>query len=163
MPSSLIKEKICTEDIELSNDSSVVQERGTLTPFNAYKLPYKTGYTTGVALDERYTKVDSDARYAKVAGDDTVAFKVFGGINPNEAINVQQINDLMDSTIALKADVLELDNSVVYEPLTDYNPSTKRYVDQSILTRFENAVSGSFTSADGKTITVVGGLITGII
>ncbi len=159
MSANLFKEKICVEDIELSLDTSVEQTRGTLTPFNAFFIPYNTTeLSVGVALNNRYTKAETQANFAKIAGDDTIAFKVFPAINLNEATSKQQVEDYLDYK-ADKDNVLELNNSNLYTPLSDYNPATKRYVDQ----QFVDGASGSFTSADGKTITVLGGLITEIV
>ena len=159
MSANLFKEKICVEDIELSLDASVEQSRGTLTPFNAFYIPYNTtDLSVGVALNNRYSKAETQAGFAKLGGDDTVAFKAFPAINANEAIVLSQLTTILADK-ADKDNVLELNNSDLYTPLSDYNPATKRYVDE----QFTSGASGSFTSADGKTITVLGGLITEIV
>jgi len=159
MAASLFKEKICVEDIELSLDSSIEQTRGTLTPFNAFFIPYNlTDLTVGLALNNRYSKAESQSYFAKRDGDDTIAFKVYPAVNVNEATSLQQVHTLLDEK-SDKDNVLELNNSDLYVPLSDYNPATKRYVDQ----QFVDGASGSFTSADGKTITVLGGLIMEIV
>ena len=151
------------EDLELGTASSVEQERGLMTPFNASHLPFDANSSTEQAILDRYTKVEAATHFAKIGGDSTVAFKCFAGINPTETINVEQLDNLMLNTIALQANVLELDNSDVYNPATNYNPATKLYVDIAISDRFTGVVSGNFTSADGKTITVTGGLVTSIV
>ncbi len=162
----LKKEPIVTEDIELSLAATVTQDRGVGTPFNAFKLPYQTLLTVGGALDGMYTKAAAIAKFALNGGDANVAFKVFPAINGNEAVSLDQLTSTVSDELADKAnrvDVLELDNATAFSPINDYNPATKKYIDDAISTKFTDATSGTFTSADGKTITVVGGLITGII
>ncbi len=159
MSVNMYKEKACVEDMELSLSASVVQTRGSLTPFNAFYLPYTTSeLSVGVALNNRYTKAEMQGSFARVDGDETVAFKVYPAVNPNEATSKQQVEDYLGFK-ADKTNVLELNNSVSYTPLSDYNPATKRYVDE----QFVGGASGTFTSADGKTITVLSGLITEIV
>ncbi len=163
MSTVLTKEKICVEDIEFSMDSDVIQSRGTMIPVNAYYIPYATGLSIGIALDNRYSKTEALATFAKSGGDSLIPFKVLDAINVNEAISKQQLEVIIANDLVLQDNVLELDNDDAYIPLADYNPATKLFVDSSFVNRFAGTVSGSFTSADGKTITVIGGLITGII
>jgi len=163
MAVTLIKEKVCVEDIELSMDTVVEQNRGPMTPFNAAFLPYDATQSVEGALLARPTAVEGALIYANINGDLSQPFKVYGGINPDEAMNVAQIDDLMANTIALKNEVLLLNNDTPYNPAANYNPATKLYADTVVSDRFQGVVSGSFTSADGKTITVTGGLITAIV
>jgi len=159
MAAQFLKEKICSEDIVLSLDSEVLQTRGKLTPFNAFSLPYSVEeISVGVALNARPTLKVLQNTFAKLGGAEDVAFKVYPAVNPSEAINKAQLEEYLEAK-SDKDNVLELDNSDAYTPLTDYNPATKRYVDA----KFLNGASGTFTSADGKTITVSAGLITEIL
>lgn len=161
----ITKELILANDIEFGFDISD-QSRGG-SQFNAAYLPYDLTESVAQALMARYTSVYIDASFAPINGSSTTLFDVANGTADFEAVNFQQLalkadQSLMDAK-ADKANVLELDNTAPYAPLTDYNPATKKHVDDSIYTAFQTGVSGSFESADGKTITVTNGLVTGII
>lgn len=141
---------------------SVVQTRGNILAINSGVIPFSLTESIEDALNARSTTVVGDNRWASIFGSPAHLFRVADAISADEAVNKGQL----DTEIGLKADklnVLELDNNTPFAPLFDYNPTTKKYVDDSIYTAFQSGVSGSFTSADGKTITVTGGLITGII
>ena len=159
------KELAVVEDLDIGFGSTD-QDRGGLR-VNAHTLPYTSTISIGEALDDRPDKATLDTLYAALHGNQNVVFEVAGGMNGFEAVNYSQLELKADQTaVDLKADkanVLELDNDASYVPLFDFNPATKQYVDGSIADAFFGAVSGSFTSADGKTITVTGGLITGIL
>jgi len=161
------KELIVAEDVVFSLDASIEQERGIGTPINANVIPYLTGISVGQALLERYTKTEADTNFALIGGDSLQTFLVGVAVLPAEAVQKSQLDLKADQTdVDLKADkanVLELDNNDAFTPITDYQPATKRFVDDSITTKFQAGVSGSFTAASGETVTVTGGLITGII
>ena len=164
----LDKELIVAEDIVLSLDGSVTQPiRGAGTPINAGVIPYQAGITVGQALLDRYTKAEAVTRFAPAAGDALQTFLIADGVLAEEAVNRGQLDLKSDQTaVDLKADkanVLELDNNTAFTPIADYQPATKRFVDDSLTTRFQSGVSGSFTAASGETVTVTGGLVTGII
>lgn len=138
-----------------------------------------------LSLDLKEDKLDADAKFADVYiaidtkadlnGSTIETFNVADAVNNTEAVNKLQVNNLLasksdiayvDGELDLKSNkdnVLELDNNTAYSPLFDYNPSTKKYVDDSINSSFQNGTSGTFMSQDNKTITVVNGLIVGII
>ena len=141
----LIKEKIVVADM-IFGMGSTTDSRGTQSEINGNFIPFSDTQSINQALLDRHTKDDMTSILEYYA-----------------AINVEQLNNLMLNTIALQANVLELDNSDVYNPATNYNPATKLYVDIAISDRFTGVVSGDFTSADGKTITVTGGLVTSIV
>ena len=161
------KELIVAEDVVFSLDASIVQERGIGTPINANIIPYTTGISVGQALLDRYTKTEADTNFALIGGDSLQTFLVGVATGPTEAVQKSQLDLKADQTdVDLKADkanVLELDNNDAFTPIADYQPATTRFVDDSITTKFQAGVSGSFTAASGETVTVVGGLITGII
>jgi len=167
MSVALTKEKVVVEDMELSLEVSIEQSRGVVTPFNAAYLPYTTGISVGQALTDRYTKTEADTNFALIGGDSLHTFLVGVATGPTHAVQKSQLDLKADITdVDLKADkanVLELDNNDAFTPITDYQPATKRFVDDSITTKFQAGVSGSFTAASGETVTVTGGLITGII
>ena len=163
----LDKELIVAEDIVLSVDTSVTQDRGAGTPINAGVIPYQLGISISMALLDRYTKAESDARFAPILGNALQIFMVGVAVGPTDAVQKSQLDLKADITLvdtkADKSNVLELDNNDAFIPLAMYQPSTKGYVDDSIATKFQAGVSGTFTAASGETVSVTGGLITGII
>jgi hypothetical protein len=176
MATTLVKEKIVVEDIELSMDSTIEQGRGTVTPFNAAYLPYTVSESVALALDNRYTSGYLDANFAKLAGDETVAFKLAPATNDNEGINLAQLNtetatldnSKADKTnVLLKADPDGLNDG--YNPANDFSPATKKYADGLIADKFLGAITGKFKAenSDGSgtivTVTVTNGVITEIL
>ncbi len=163
----LTKELIVAGDIVLSVDTSVTQDRGIGVPINASVIPYQTGIMISDALLDRYLKSEADARFAPILGNELQTFLVANGSAPFEAVNFSQLDLKTDKTDTdLKADksnVLELDNNDAFTPIADYQPATKRFVDDSLTTRFQTGTTGQFTAASGETVTVTGGLVTGII
>jgi len=172
----LNKEKIVVEDIELSMDNSVTQSRGTLTPFNAAYLPFEVNKSVATALNERYLASYVDANFAKLAGDDTVAFKVALAVTSNEAVPLAQMQAEIDTltddkarkdNVLLKSDPNGLNDG--YTPSNDYSPATKKYADGLIADKFLGAITGKFIAksiADGTTnvtVTVINGVITEIL
>jgi hypothetical protein len=166
------KEKIVVEDIVLSMDTTIEQSRGTLTPFNAAYLPYSTTQSVTAALDDRYTKSESDSRYAYKAGSDTQAFNVAMAVNGSEAVNLTQmetaINDL-DTRKVEEGTVLRTDiDNGTYNPQYPSSPATKQYVDAQIEDKFLGAVTGKFIaknidgSGNDVTVQVTNGVITQI-
>lgn len=159
------KELLAVNDIYFGF-GTITQTRGIVTLFNSAYLPYSISQSVTQAIDSRPTLAEADIRYAPIGGNALQVFDVANGITGTDAVNFSQLDLKANSTeVALKAyktDVLEKTNSVSYIPLTDYNPATKRYVDESILNRFTFGATGTFHSQEGKVITVTNGLITGI-
>ena len=60
----------------------------------------------------------------------TIQFSIPKGDNKKEFID--KIKNLKLSIIVFKTDFLNLNNESIYTPTTDYNPATKKYVDDSI-------------------------------
>jgi len=165
MPLVVRKDLLAVEDVYFGF-GTIVQDRGTVTLFNAAYLPYTVSQSVTQGLDDRYTKAASDARYPNINGSGLTVFNVANGISGTNAVNFSQLALKADITdVVLKAyltDVLTLTNSTPYIPLSDYNPATKRYVDLAIINKFTPAATGSFTTVDNKIVTVVAGVITGI-
>lgn len=161
------KEPIVVEDVVFSLDATITQERGVGTPINAGNIPYDIGISVGQALLDRYTKSEADLKFALITGDSLQTFLVGVATGPTHAVQKAQLDLKADQTeLDFKADkvnVLELDNNDAFTPIADYQPATKRFVDDSFTTKFQAGVSGSFTAASGETVTVTGGLITGIL
>lgn len=61
----------------------------------------------------------------------TIQFSIPKGANKKEFID--KIKNLKLSIIVCKTDFLNLNNESIYTPTTDYNPATKKYVDDNIL------------------------------
>ena len=168
MATQLNKELIGVEDLLLSMDPAVTQDRGPITPFNAAYLPYSVSETVTQALDNRYTISQTDAMYAKLNGLDSEQFSVQDGSLPEHAVNRQQ---MLDSD-ALKADKIEVIRKGVgeaYTPSAGTDPVNKNYADGLISDKFLGAITAQFIAydiADGTTpvtVTVTNGVITGIL
>lgn len=159
------KNPLLVEDIDFGFDPST-QDRGG-NQLNSSHLPYSSTQSVTEGINDRYTGTYVEANFAAMHGTEESLFNVANGVSGFNAVNFSQLDLKEDKTVvALKADksnVLELDNNDTFSPLFDYNPSTKKYVDDSIFTAFQSGVSGSFTAQSGETITVTNGLITGII
>lgn len=61
----------------------------------------------------------------------TIQLSIPKGNNKKEFID--KIKNLKLSIIVLKTDFLNLNNETIYTPTSDYNPATKKYVDDNIL------------------------------
>ena len=61
----------------------------------------------------------------------TIQLSIPKGNNKKEFID--KIKNLKLSIIVLKTDFLNLNNESIYTPTSDYNPATKKYVDDNIL------------------------------
>jgi hypothetical protein len=170
MPLVLTKEKVVVEDMELSMDSSVDQERGTLTPFNAAYLPYTSSQSVTDGLDERYTRTEADNRFAEVNGNSAYEFNVAAGIDASHAVNKDQLDTIYNQLDGAKVDqgtVLRTDiDNPTYTPQYDNSPATKKYIDDAIADKFLGAVTGTFiaedTSGNAITIKVTNGVVTQI-
>ncbi len=165
---TLSKELMVVEDMVLSMDPSVTQERGVGTPFNAAYLPYTVSESVAVALNNRYTMGETDTKFALLAGLSTQAFEVNTATIDTHAIPKLQ----MDTALALKAnetDVILKGSAVSYTPASDLDPVNKGYADGLIADKFLGAITGSFIAysiADGTTpvtVSVTNGVITGIV
>ena len=165
MPVQLTKELILAEDIDFGDGPSL-QVRGG-NKLNGSHIPYSDTQSLNDAMSIRPTAVEVGVSYAPILGNASNLFKVANGISGNDAVTFQQMDTKEDRTeVALKAykaDVLELNNQTPYQPVNDYHPATKKFVDDSIFNAFKRGISGSFGDNNGKTVTVTNGLITGII
>ena len=63
-----------------------------------------------------------------------------------EALSAEQGKVLEDSKAA-KNNVLELDNAVAFDPTADYEPATKKYVDDNSTTIINDLTTGGTTEA----------------
>ena len=63
---------------------------------------------------------------------------------------IDKINGIYIQDKELKNNVLEKDNNAEYTPLEDYNPATKKYVDDSTLTIINDTISSSTTAYSSK-------------
>jgi len=171
MATTLLKEKLVVEDMELSMDTEVTQGRGILTPFNAFFLPYSSTLTTGAALDDRYTKAEIVAGFAAIGGSDSEQFKVQDGSLNEHAVNRGQMlasDDLLDVAKAEKSEVIRKGAGETYAPSAGTDPVNKTYADGLIADKFLGAITAQFIAKDivdgttDVTVTVTNGVITGI-
>ena len=163
------KELICKEDIVLSMDSTIDQDRGTLTPFNAAYLPYTASQSVTAGLDDRYTKADTDIRYALVNGSTTNTFLVADATTADEATTKRQLDAVesdLDTSKVEEGTVLRIDiDNPAYNPQYPSSPTTKKYVDDAFEDKFLGAVTGQFIAKDTVsgndiTIQVTNGVVT---
>jgi hypothetical protein len=134
--------------------------------FNASHLPTLVGSDVNTELVNRYTKTETDATFAAIGGLATNLFLVANGTVGFEAVNFQQLALKADITaMDLKADksnVLELDNNTSYIPTFDFNPATKKYVDDTV-NRPLVVFTGTFLDQTGKTVTVTNGFVESVV
>ena len=69
-----------------------------------------------------------------------------------ESICIVTVNGIPIRDTNLKNNVLEKDNTNEYVPEADYNPATKKYVDESTLTIINDTISSSTTTYSSKKI-----------
>ena len=170
MATILTKEKLVVEDMELSMDAEVVQDRGTLTPFNAAYLPYSVTESVADAIASRYTISESDTRFAQVAGNATTSFNVATALLATEAVPLSQLTSRLLTLSQAKvemADVIVKGGGTTYIPITGTDPVNKTYADGLIADKFLGAVTTQFIakniSGDDVTVTVTNGVITGVV
>ena len=63
---------------------------------------------------------------------------------------INRINGIFFQDTELKNNVLEKDNNNEYIPEADYNPATKKYVDESTLAIINDTISSSTTTYSSK-------------
>ena len=63
---------------------------------------------------------------------------------------IDKINGIYIQDKELKNNVLEKDNTNEYIPEADYNPATKKYVDESTLAIINDTISSSTTTSSSK-------------
>jgi len=130
------KEKLVEEDVDFGLGESV-QSRGIGKQVNADSIPYDMIDTVKSKLDKSADIADLDA-YALKNGNSAEKFEVADGTTPTEAVSKSQMETALadkadDATAAKKDNVLERDNTDVYSPTLDYHPTTKKYVDDTVV------------------------------
>ncbi len=143
----LHKESVVVADIALGM-GTVAQIRGTQDELNASHIPFDAtkSVTDELNLKESASSVDAKlALKAELAGLATQLFNVAVAVDPSHAVDKAQFDaaiallaptTYVDSELTLKADktnVLELDNLDAFAPVSDYQPSTKKYVDDTLI------------------------------
>ncbi len=112
--------------IALSSDTDTT----TITSGNIESLlVYNTNASSGLSLGYYYW---SNAKWNKITvlEDKTTVSNTLTSTSTTEALAANQGKVLEDSKAA-KTNVLELDNTATYAPSTDYEPATKKYVDDT--------------------------------
>jgi len=89
----------------------------------------------GTYVDLRTVKggISGISGSASLAADVTTDVTNFNNILSASDTNVQLALDTIDNNAALQSNVLELDNATSFTPDADYEPATKKYVDDNIL------------------------------
>jgi len=142
------KNKAVVEDLELGM-STVEQARGTGTQVNAGNLPYSATETTTEAIDRKEDITAVDAKLATKAdlnGNSTEVFEVDVATTDDQAPNKGQMDLLLadkadisyvDNEVAVKADevnvLLKDGTSPIFTPVSENQPTTKKYVDDLII------------------------------
>ena len=143
MAIKIVKKLAVAEDLELGL-GTVEQERdvdgtgsvtGTYTKINASVIP-TTDSDIQTDLNNRFTKDEVTTSFAALEGSDTETFNVasptFGTHAVSRSYLETQLTDNM-SEYALKINVLQKDNLVVFVPTADYHPATKKYMDDLVI------------------------------
>lgn len=143
---TLNKELLVVEDLE-QGTGTITQNRGVGTKINASNLTYDgvTTIKTEIDLKESTTSLTAKlALKANLAGNVLQVFNIADATTSTEATSLGQVNTLLSTkadsssvtaSLLLKADktnVLELNNAVAFTPTSQYQPATKKYVDDSI-------------------------------
>jgi len=127
---------------------TVTQSRGVQEQINASHIPFDATKSVADELNLKENIVDIDAKLAlkaELAGAIAQVFSVAPATDPAHAVDKAQFDAALallasityvDGELLLKADktnVLELDNTDVFAPVSDYQPSTKKYVDDTLI------------------------------
>ena len=84
-------------------------------------------------------------------------------MNKLESERVITLNGIPFRDTNLKNNVLEKDNKAEYTPSEDYNPATKKYVDDSTLTIINDTISSLTTAYSSKRLNDIFGDIQKIL
>jgi len=140
---TLRKELLVLEDI-LTGVGTVVQVRGVGTLINASNLSFNgtISIAAAIALKADASYVDSQVlTRALLAGSTLQTFDVATATLGSHATTLLQMNTALAlksdiTSMNLKADkanVLELNNSTAFTPTSPYQPATKKYVDDMVV------------------------------
>jgi len=147
----IFKELAVTEDLELgfgtvtqTRDINGIATAVDYTKISSESIPAKLDDNSESliqdVLDEKLTEQQAIAKYAKIGGDKAQEFLVKTPTLDDEAANKKYVDDevhtsysLVQSNFAAKSNVLEKDNISIYTPTDQYNPATKRYVDEKVI------------------------------
>ncbi|MBT6765446.1 MAG: hypothetical protein HOA90_13040, partial [Prolixibacteraceae bacterium] len=112
---------------------------------NAADIATKVDKNTNITGDTK-TKITYDDKGLVTAGTDATTADISASTNKNYVTDAQKVvientsgantGDQDLSSLALKSNVLELDNTTLFTPDADYEPATKAYVDV-LLARIE--------------------------
>ena len=129
------KEGIVVADIVFGM-GLITDSRGSQEQFNASHLPYSGSESVAAALGNRYTKDEIDiiaGLYARINGNSAEVFNVATGTDATHAVNKSQMEALFALGVTA-AEVLLVDGSSdPLVPTMDNQPSTKKYVDDTVI------------------------------
>jgi len=147
----IIKQQAVTEDFELgfgkvhqTRDLDGVPTDFEYTKVSAETIPAKledgTEDVIQNSLDEKETIAKADTKFAYKNGDTTEVFKADTPVADADVTNkgfvdtaISDSYSLVTNNFAAKSDVLLRDNTDIYSPSEQYNPATKRYVDEKVV------------------------------
>lgn len=127
---------------------TVTQARGVQEAINGSHIPYDGTKSLTEQIDLKATEADVDDKLALKAdlnGSTGAVFNIATGVASTHAITKAQFDSAVallaslsyvDAQLLLKADktnVLELSNVNAFSPTSDYQPSTKKYVDDTLI------------------------------
>jgi hypothetical protein len=140
---------------ESESDSRYARTNGNAN--NIFEVAVASGGAQAPQMDQVQTMVNARAAKTDVIlkGDTTAYVPLYDNDPTNKVFVENAVQDLRDNTL-LK------NNTAEFNPIGDYNPSTKKYVDDAVAPLSSN-ITTTFTTTDGKTITVENGLITGVV
>jgi len=150
MSLQIIKQLAVTEDIEWGV-GTVVQPRDvsgdgvptdeTFNQVSSASMPHLQLDDTTVSdvrteLNDKYSKAESDAKFARINGDEVEVFSVADPSINSHAVNKGYLESYMAGQLAdyaLKTEVLTKTNLIAYSPTSDYHPATKKYIDDLVI------------------------------
>ncbi|MCI4437397.1 MAG: hypothetical protein JHC33_11380, partial [Ignisphaera sp.] len=144
---TLNKSKIVAEDLEVGL-GTVVQPRGIGSKINAGNIAYDDIQSIKDVLDSKLSSVQATIDLSTKAdkyGNTSNVFSVAPAVDASHAVPLAQHQvdlslkaNLSDTAASLdlkadKAEVLTLNNSTPFDPVSPYQPATKKYVDDTVL------------------------------
>ncbi len=150
----------------VASGSTALATGDQINTFVTGQLGTKLDANTTAITGDTKTKITYDSKGLITAGDDATTADIAPSIDRNYVTNSQltAISNLSGTNTgdqdltpyALKSNVLELTNTTSFTPGTDYEPATKKYVDDQISSTGGGTVT-SVSSANTEQLTVTSG------
>ncbi len=150
----------------VASGSTALATGDQINTFVTGQLGTKLDANTTAITGDTKTKITYDSKGLVTAGDDATTADIAPSTDRNYVTNSQltAISNLSGTNTgdqdltpyALKSNVLELTNTTSFTPGTDYEPATKKYVDDQISSTGGGTVT-SVSSANTEQLTVTSG------